>query len=438
MSSSGTTKPEPAAFKLHRYNGLGDVMSFRVAIILLTALLTTGCASPFYMGQQPSSQYRVISTHMSEDFRASINTVVIKPSDRKPALHVDGDFEKETPEVGESAAQGAGAGVAVTGQMIAEDPRAIIIAPIILPFAMIVGSITGAAAAKIQQEIQKLRDELTAEITASSNRPLPADVLAESLRAHLQNVSGVEATIDTGEDLAINHADAVLEVTVTNLTILVEKGDATMTTNTSAVIRRTGDNKVLFSQIYRFSQKDSLRNWAEDDYALWSGYVDSAKRNISREISADMFERILLRHVLRPVETESVAGISHDDWNGNTRSETPTLAWELFLLGGDLYGEWVEDIGEDNIFFDLEIYDGPILAYSANAISEPRHDVLSSLKKCKNYSWSVRPVYYADGKARAGEWMRYSPYRFMDGGKKEFNPETQQFWEGFPRLKTRC
>ncbi len=413
-------------------------MRIAAIIVLGTAVITTGCASPFYMGQQPTTQRRATSSHMSEELRASIDTVLVRPSDRKPVVHVDGDYLKETPTVGEGAAAGAGAGFAATGEMIAEDPRGILLAPIVLPFAIVLGSITGAAAAKIQQEIQEFRDELTSEITESSNQPLPAEVLAESLSSRLQRLSEMEARIAAGDDTNNDDVDAFLDVSVTSLTILVEKGDATMITNVSAALRSTEDNSVLFGRGYNFARKNSLRNWAADDYVVWAEYLQSAKRNISREISADMFERILLRHVLRPVASESVALVSRGNWNGKTRIQTPTLAWELFLLGGDSYGEWVDRIEEDNISFDLEIYDGATLAYAATGISESHHEVLSPLDQCKDYRWSVRPVYRVDGKSRAGEWMRYNYLNFMNFTKKTFDPETQQFWEGFPRLKTRC
>ncbi len=413
-------------------------MRIAAIIILGTAVITAGCASPFYTGQQPSTLHRPTSSHMSEEHRAAIKTVLVRPSDREPVVHVDGDYLKETPTVGEGAAAGAGAGFAATGEMIAEDARGILIAPIVLPFAIVLGSITGAAAAKIQQEIQEFRDELTSEITASSNRPLPAEMLAESLSSRLQGLQNMEASVKTGDVTNENDVDAFLDVSVTSLTILVEKGDATMTTNVSVALHRAGDNKLMFGRGYSFAQKNSLRNWAAEDYAVWAAYLQSAKRNISREISADMFERILLRHVLRPVASETVAGVSQGDWNGSARTQTPTLAWELFLLGGDSYGEWVDRIDADNVLFDLEIYDGATLAYAANDISESQHEVLSPLAKCKDYRWSVRPVYHVDGKSRAGEWMRYNSLSFMTFTKKAFEPETQQFWEGFPRLKTRC
>ena len=111
-------------------------MRIAAIIILGTAVITTGCASPFYMGQQPSTMHRPTSSHMSEERRAAIKTVLVRPSDRQPVVHVDGDYLKETPTVGEGAAAGAGAGFAFTGEMIAEDARGILIAPIVLPFAL--------------------------------------------------------------------------------------------------------------------------------------------------------------------------------------------------------------------------------------------------------------------------------------------------------------
>ena len=407
--------------------------------IATATLLAAGCsANPFYMGQQPTTLDRVTSTHLSEAHRASIGKVVVISSEKKPSLWIEGDFEKETMEVGDGAAKGAGAGVLVTGEMIAEDPRAIILAPIVLPFAIIAGSITGAAAAKIKQEVQEFRDELTTEIKEGSNRPLPSDVLAESLRSRLRNHSDIEVAIVDGDAATDDDVDAVLDIAVTNLTVMVEKSDAKMITKVSASLRRTKDDKVVFRQSYAFTQKDSLSNWAKDDYEEWAAYIDSAKRNLSREISADIFERILLRHVLRPVATNSATGFSTGDWSGRSKTTTPTLAWELFLLGGDSYGDWVEGIDADDAFFDLEIYDGPELVYSAKEIAESHHDVRNSLEACKNYRWSVRPVYRVDGKSRAGEWMRYSSSSFTSMQKDAFDPGSQQFWEGFPQLKTRC
>ena len=413
-------------------------MRFFAIIVLGTAVVTAGCASPLYMGQQPSTLHRPTSSHMSEEHRAAIRTVLVRPSDRQPVVHVDGDYLKETPSVGEGAATGAGAGFAATGELITEDARGILIAPIVLPFAVVLGSITGAAAAKIQQEIQEHRDELTAEITEGSNRPLPAEVLAVALSSRLEGFSGVRASIAAGDGTNMDNIDAFLDVGVTSLTILVTKGNATMTTNVSVALRNTKDNSLVFGGGYSFSQKDSLRNWAADDYENWAQYLESAKRNISREISADMFERILLRHVLRPVATETLPSISRGNWNANARSQTPTLAWELFLLGGDSYGEWVERIDKNDVLFDLEIFDGATLAYAASGISEDYHEVQRPLENCKNYSWSVRPVYHVDGKSRAGEWMRSNSRSFMTYSRRSFDPETQQFWEGFPRLKTRC
>ncbi len=65
-------------------------MRFSTFIIFGAALITTGCASPFYMGQQSSTQSRVTSSHMSEEHRDSIKSVLIRPSDREPVVHVDG------------------------------------------------------------------------------------------------------------------------------------------------------------------------------------------------------------------------------------------------------------------------------------------------------------------------------------------------------------
>ena len=69
----------------------------------------------------------------AEDIRAAISSVSVHAGTTSPTLYVDGDYGKETPTTGDGAKGGAVAGVGATGRMIAEDPRALIIAPIILP-----------------------------------------------------------------------------------------------------------------------------------------------------------------------------------------------------------------------------------------------------------------------------------------------------------------
>jgi hypothetical protein len=151
---------------------------------------------------------------------------------------------------------------------------------------------------------------------------------------------------------------------------------------------------------------------------LWFAFGDQARRYIASEIVAHFFERIEVRHVLRPTGTASTSGT----WSKSTRSSTPTLGWELILLGGDSY---VSKIDSDNIKFDLRIFDKSGLIYESRNIEGTTHTVGQKLTDCSRLSWTVRPVYRIGDKTRTGAWMRKQA---GDG----------EFWQDFATIRTRC
>lgn len=414
--------------------------TFRISVALIAtgSLLTAGCGSGFFRGQHPTSKYRSIDTHMSEQLRSTIRTVTVQPSAIAPTLIVTGDYGKAVPTAGEGASAGAGAGVKMTGEMISEDPRALLIAPIILPIAIIAGAIIGASAAKVQQQLQKFRDKLTTEITEENATTLPADVLAKNLHSHLEGFPDIDTTLVAADAPVRMDTDAILEVRVTELTITVNGNDAIMAMTAVANLRRTTDNTVLYNKTYSFRKKDSLRNWSEDDNALWDIYVEQAQHHFTRQISGDFFEKITLRHVLRP--TKSDRGTGRDDWSKSIITASPTFTWELFLLGGDAYEPWAEEIDASNATYELEIYHHSELVYAAADIATLDHQVREPLARCKTYRWSVRPTYRINGRSRVGEWMSYlssfdSVFRSPTSSTRT---ETPDFWQGFAKFDIRC
>ncbi|MFT5502083.1 MAG: hypothetical protein ACI88G_002225 [Woeseiaceae bacterium] len=418
-----------------------------MAIIVAISLVAGGCGSVFYMGQQPSTGYRTGTSHMAEELRSSVRTVAVKPSSSRPILSVGGDYGRAVPTASEGASAGAEAGASASGEIIGENPAAILLLPILLPVAMIAGSIMGAAAAKIQQQVQEFRDQLTEDLTQENNATLPSDALAREVYVRLESVSDIEPTLTTAEASIPADIDATLDVVVEQLTVMVEGNDAIMTAAASAKLTRTEDNSMIYSKGYNYSVKDTLNNWTRDDNALWSDYIDNAQQYIARKISDDFFEKVELRHVLRPLASASVSDITRSDWTGSAISPTPTLAWELILLGGDTYGGWTDQIHESAVAFDLEIYDDDQLVYFSYNIPEPRHAVQEALPECKSLSWSVRPVYHIDGKTRAGEWMNRSSagertrnqYGLLTGRfERKENTESRRLREGYPQITTRC
>lgn len=409
-------------------------MTQTLAIMTVTALalVTSGCATPFYMGQQPSTHYDRPADHMPESIRKWVRSVSVTADPSAPTLYVGGDFGKEMPTTGEGAAAGAGAGVGFTGEMLVEDPRSLILVPFVLPIAVVAGTVVGAAGAKIEQEIQQFRDGLTEDLSESGDTALPGAALAETLRGHLEFVTG----LDVGD---ADTAAASLAIEVTEVSIIVEENDATITTEVIATLRDSESGSALYTNSFSYSDRDTLRSWTADNNALWDVYVDNARQRISRDISEHFFETIVTRHVLRPVHTASQAGTRNSNgWDTQLKANTPTLGWELFLLGGDDYDEWRLD--ERPTTFDLEIYDGARVIYSARRIEGTRHDVTESLPSCRTLYWTVRPVYTIDGRTRAGEWMyrHAAGERAMNEKGATFSGDIRDAWEGFAKIRTGC
>jgi len=398
-----------------RSNGL----TTRPGVAVLTAIFLAN--SSYSAEQHPSTTYRSADSHMSEELRASVRTVAVRPSSILPTLTVGGDYGKIVPTPGEGAAAGVSGSMGGVGEVLGEDPRAILMAPIIIPVAMIAGAIGGAGAAKVQQQVQEFRDGLTEEMTRNGAQSLPADTLARNIQSYLEKLPAVESSLLAADDLPPWDVNAILDIQVTELSVMVTGSKATIQTTVVARLNRISDGAVIHHRSYSFGEEDSLRDWSANDNARWTAFIDQARHRITRQICSDFFDGIILRHVLRP--TRNGEGVKRGHWNKSVKTRTPGLAWELFLLGGDAYGPATDQIDSANATYDLEIYHERRLVYAVDNISGSSHTLQEPLDKCRTYSWTVRPRYQVDGKSRVGEWMR-SGY--------------PGFWAGFPQITVRC
>jgi hypothetical protein len=402
-------------------------VSFRLRQLALIASFGTaasGCVALNFDRPHPSTTFRDAGSHMSEQHRAAIGRVALRASEARPSLVVGGDdYGKQGGEV----SGGVAAGVQITGQMVAEDPRAIILAPIVLPVAMIAGAITGGVVA----EMREARKDLADELMKDNSRPLPSEVLVNELHSQLTKVAGIKSTIVPTQASLPDDADAILVAEVRRLTVTIEGGDAIMDIEAVAHLRRDPGGPILYSQSYSVEDRDSLRDWTRNDNALWDDYVESARRKIAQRISEDFFQQVQLRHVLRPVYNESYRGRPQGDYSSvSVQTLTPTLAWELILLGGDQYIENVDEVDEAKAKYSLEIYEANRLVYDAEAIPSTSHTVQEALQPCLSYRWSVRPTYEVSGNKRVGEWMTNKPKAVMF--------ETPKGRDNFPLIKTPC
>lgn len=388
-------------------------------------LANGGCGSWFYTGQHPSVAYESTADHMPENIRRSVRTVEVVADNRRPELRVGGDYGQYIPTTGEGAAAGAADGAKVTGAMLAQDPRAIILVPFIFPVALIAGGIGGAAAAAIRKDLAEFREGLADDIVADRNQPMPSDVFASELVDRLGSTDDVLFVTEGG--------DASLMVSITVISFDTEKEDAVITAFAGGVLTSVSDGSVLYSKSLKYSERNTLRNWTANENALWDDYVVHARQFLAAEFIADIFETVHVRSVLRPLKTETFTG----GWSGRARTSTPTFSWELFLLGGDPYEGQID---KRNIAFDLRIFEGGRLAYEVRRISGTSHEVSEPLPRCAELRWSVRPVYQIDGETRAGSWMQ-----FRSGFDKLWNnealkdrPATPEFWQYYPEVSTRC
>jgi hypothetical protein len=399
--------------------------SIGLAAILTISLVSSGCGSFFYTGQHPSVAYRSTVDHMPEEIRRAVRTVQIIADNEKPELRVGGDYGQYIPTTGEGAAGGLAAGAKLSGAMLLEDPRSIILMPFIFPVALIAGGISGAAGAKIEKELAEFREGLADDIVADSNRPLPSDVLADALVDHLAATDDIVSVTEGG--------DAILTVSITDISVNTENEDAVITTFASGVLTSASDDSTQYVKSIKYTERDKLRNWTANENAAWNAYSIRARQFLAAEVVADMFETVRVRHVLRPLKSETFSG----GWSGRAKTHTPTFSWELFLLGGDPYEGQIDN---ENIAFDLRVFEGSRLAYEARRIDGTSHEVSEPLPKCKELRWSVRPVYQLDGETRAGEWMRFRSGfdKFWNHDALEDRSAIPEFWQYFAEVSTRC
>jgi hypothetical protein len=334
---------------------------------------------------------------MDESIRSSVSKIVIHASASASGEQVKGSYNKETDGLAGGMAKGAGIGqipVEVGGVPIA------IPIPILREIGMIAGGIRGVT----QDEIQEFRDRLTDDLRAATDRPLSNDSLANDVFWGLRNVPSVEPKILDLEAPVPEDTDALLFVALSDFSIKVEGKEAVIETAAAARLERRSDGTTLFRTEARYSDRDTLSNWTDDDAHLWREYRNFARHYIGRELSAALYERVAVRHEIEPRESATVKRDKKYEWRGKTRSLSPTLAWSSELNSAD-----AGVIDATGISWDLEIYESNRPVYSATRIVGESHVPNAPLEACKTYWWSVRPAYRVNGERKIGRWMRSSP-----------------------------
>ena len=341
-------------------------------------------------------------SHLSEEVRASVNKVVVLAGTGPIDEATTGSYEKQTAGLYGGADKGSRVGQGVGTEVGPVSMR------IPIPILTYPGALIGGIAGKTQREIQEFRDRLTEDLEKAESQSLTNDALASDVFWGLRRLPRLDSRIFAATTPIPEDTDAALYVGVEGITIEVQGKEAVITTTASATLRRLSDGEHLYEEKVLYEDRDTLGNWTANGNALWHNYANYARHYLGREISAKAFDRVELKHELTPMETANVKRVKRNNWQGVSKSPTPTLAWELKVLGGDGYGEWTKEIDPSRISYDVEIYDTQRLVYAAKDVPQASHTVEEELP-CKPLRWSVRPSYrVAEGK-KFGEWMRLGP-----------------------------
>lgn len=367
-----------------------------------TRLLVLGVAiavSPNGTIQAQESPTPFSSVPMSEVLRTSIKKVVLIPGESPDNQKVTGSYEKSTAGLYGGMVSGSTAGT------IQKDVGPINFS-VPIPILTLPGMIAGGVAGATKREIQEFRDALTEDLAKASNQQIANEKIAADVYSEIRSLPNLDPELFAPTTPIPGDTDAILYVSIRDVTIEVQDKEAIITATANATMHRRSDEKDVYERTVRYQDRDTLSNWTENDNAVWRNYANFARHYIGREIAAEVFDSVALKHTLLPIKSSNVSSSKRNKWHGTSKSLSPTLAWELNLPGDEADPAWASGIDEANIYYDVEIYDLHRPVYSARQIQDPSHTVAAKLEACQTFRWSVRPSYHVGGAIKYGPWMR--------------------------------
>lgn len=356
-----------------------------VSIPCLAAQIKGVPPPPSMQGGEQQPQGPPPEPHMPEAVRSAVGKVVVIAGRRPAGQEVGGTYDKDTDGLAGGMAKGSEIGR--IRKQVGPVP-----VNIPIPILMIPGAIFGGLSGVTQRQIQEFRDALTEDLVAAENESITDDGLALDVFWGLKKVPDLDSKLYSPTTPVPEDTDAVLYVTFDNIAIDVQGKEAILTTTAEATLRGFGDGRALYETAISYQDRDTLRNWTENDNALWRDYANYSRHYLGRAVAADLFGLVELEHELAPVGTDSASPDRDDEWRFTSRSKAPTLAWNLALAGGEPNVPWADTIDESDIYYDVEIYDAHRIVYWEEQVPEPRHTLAMALE-CGDYRWSVRPAY---------------------------------------------
>lgn len=391
-------------------------LSGRVGVLLL-GIAAVSHAAPA-QAQMPEAQ------------RATMHKVVVVAGESPAERAVSGSYEK--------GAAGLYGGMVAGGSMstVRKDVGPVMVS-IPIPILQLPGMILGGIAGSTKKELQDFRDALTDDLLKASSKPLTNEKIALDVYSDIRKLPNLDSKLFAPTTPIPEDTDAIVFVTLQEIGIEVDGNDAIITTTAKATVTQASDEKDVYAREVRYQDRDTLSNWTDNDNAVWRDYTNFARHYIGRELSADLFHAVALKHSLLPVKSDNVSLVNKNVWQGSSKKRSPTLSWELELPGSDDDPSWASGIDKSNIFYDVEIYDLHRPVYSKKDIPGSQHAVSVQLDSCQTYHWTVRPAYHVNGEIRYGEWMRSNAIT-GNGNQGTHASVLPAYLDGFASLEIKC
>ena len=334
-------------------------------------------------------------THMSDELRDTISRIVILPIPGESEEAITGTYDKDTRGLYGGVAKGAEIGRVPVE--VGHVPINIPI-PVLREIGMLVGGITGS----MERWTQDLRDQMTDDLASEVEQPLSNIALATDVFWGLREIPSVDPKLFSVTTPIPPDTEAILYINLDEVTLNIQKDEAIVSTVATARLQSQADGTTLYRTTASYSDRDQLKNWAKNDYALWREYREFARHYLGRELIAELYARIKVDHSMEPVYRGSeIKPDKKDPWHGETKSVSPTLVWTY-----DVADEVKDEVDESKVLWDVEIYDSQRPVYQAQRVAGTRFKLDAPLEPCKTYRWSVRPAYSAGSGTNYGHWMR--------------------------------
>ncbi len=214
-----------------QYRGLTSTVISRATLLVIGAAVTF---IPGWTAQGQTNSELSLSiqqsntpdshTHMSEALRSTVKKVVVLPGPSPANRAITGSYEKDTPGLVGGTYEGS-----KIGNVSKEVGGVAVNIPI--PILAIPGAIVGGISGTTKREIQEFRDALTEHLAQAANQPLTNDKLALGVYGSLRNVSGLDSKLFASTTPIPDDTDAILYVSVKDITIEVQGKEAILTTS---------------------------------------------------------------------------------------------------------------------------------------------------------------------------------------------------------------